>query len=141
MPVTSVDRRPLQPCPICHHTAGIQMVVSVHRETIHFIIMSSDAAPLSLGYPWLQHHDPHISWSTKQILQWGPNCPSSCFLCRPDPTFRVPPTTPSITDNLLPPYRDLARFPRQVTFFFQAVTVLAFYGGRNIPSQFGLLRW
>lgn len=36
-------------------------------------------APLVLGLPWLQLHNPHIDWVNKRVLEWSASCLSSCL--------------------------------------------------------------
>ncbi|KAK3524080.1 hypothetical protein QTP70_018012 [Hemibagrus guttatus] len=42
-------------------------------------------ADVILGHPWLEQHNPIISWRTGEILKWGNQCFNDCF-----PEFPVP---------------------------------------------------
>lgn len=35
--------------------------------------------PIILGFPWMQHHDPQISWHDKEITKWLKLCHYSCL--------------------------------------------------------------
>ncbi|KAK3514050.1 hypothetical protein QTP70_002509, partial [Hemibagrus guttatus] len=38
-----------------------------------------------LGRPWLEQHDPILSWKTGEVLRWGEHCFKGCFPERPSP--------------------------------------------------------
>ena len=53
-----------------------------HVETIQFFVLHAPTAPLVLGRPWLDKHDPHVSWSTGRILDWSVACHANCLRSR-----------------------------------------------------------
>lgn len=65
--------------------------------------------PNHLGLPWLQDHNPQISWREKQIIRWDSTCYSKCL----KPTTLIPAKTTTTTHKLntaphVPPeYADL----------------------------------
>lgn len=72
---------------------------SGHQEFLCFNIISSPMFPVILGFPWLQVHDPQISWSKKEILFSSMYCSQHCFV----PTTSTPASClalQSIPDNL-----------------------------------------
>ena len=50
---------------ITHRTSPLSLTLSGnHVETIQFYVLHAPTAPLVLGRPWLNKHDPHVSWSS-----------------------------------------------------------------------------
>ena len=69
---------------ITHITEPVTLVVSGnHSETIRFHVFSSPDSPIVLGKPWLDLHEPHISWATTKIN--GVFTPS---LAKPPPSLK-----------------------------------------------------
>ncbi|GLD52992.1 retrotransposon Gag-like protein 6 [Lates japonicus] len=50
----------------------------VHSEKISFHLVNAPRNPLLLGLPWLKTHNPHIDWSSGQILSWSDACHHHC---------------------------------------------------------------
>ncbi|ROI36366.1 Retrotransposon-derived protein PEG10 [Anabarilius grahami] len=42
----------------------------LHLEEIHLLILEDSTADVVLGRPWLEQHNPTISWKTGEILKW-----------------------------------------------------------------------
>ncbi len=42
-------------------------------------VFQSPQTPLILGLPWLEKHNPCISWSERQIIQWSEFCQKNCL--------------------------------------------------------------
>ncbi|KAK3529517.1 hypothetical protein QTP70_031959, partial [Hemibagrus guttatus] len=65
------------------HLAGpLRLQVgALHSEELHLLVLEDSTADIILGRPWLELHDPVLSWKTGEILKWGllsqPPCPSS----------------------------------------------------------------
>lgn len=58
-------------------TQSIQLVMAkAHTEHLSFHLFNSPQHPLILGLPWL---NPHMNWSTGEILGWGEGCLLTCF--------------------------------------------------------------
>ena len=54
---------------ISHRTVSVTLTISGnHVDNVQFFVLHTPAAPLVLGRPWLNLHDPHVSWSTGRIL-------------------------------------------------------------------------
>lgn len=65
---------------ISHCTLSQRLQVSaLHHETIVLYITVSTQHPISLGLPWLELHNPQVSWTDKQVTQWSPYCLSNCL--------------------------------------------------------------
>lgn len=123
--ICGVDGRPAHPGFITHQSESIHLTVNdIHREHISFFLMTSPAHTVILGLPWLERHDPYISWSTRRILQWAPACYSSCIsdtqvgsLSIANTQAKLPPGVPAVYSDLaevfnieransLPPHRE-----------------------------------
>ncbi|KAL0152326.1 hypothetical protein M9458_052049, partial [Cirrhinus mrigala] len=104
--VAALDGRPLGSGRIDHTTGDLTLLIeSAHQETIRFFIISSPQSPLILGYPWLNQHEPTISWARGIITHWS----SHCWQHRTQPPTRPSgPTIPSAPGNTIPAeYQDL----------------------------------
>ncbi|KAK3534988.1 hypothetical protein QTP70_001943 [Hemibagrus guttatus] len=85
--IHAVTRRTLQ---TVHHLAGpLRLQVgALHCEELHLLVLENATADIILGRPWLELHDPVLSWKTGEILKWGEHCIGACFPNLPAP---VPP--------------------------------------------------
>lgn len=81
----------------------------LHTETIHLFAIESPQNPIILGLPWLERHNPLISWTTKQIFQWSDSCQHNFLLTtRSHPSSRTAQSTLNLPVPGLPPeYNDL----------------------------------
>ncbi|KAK3543156.1 hypothetical protein QTP70_011951 [Hemibagrus guttatus] len=57
---------------------GFQVGLS-HYERLAFYVTSSPANPMILGFLWLRHHDPQISWRKGELVCWSPTCLRKCL--------------------------------------------------------------
>ncbi|KAK3539787.1 hypothetical protein QTP70_013220 [Hemibagrus guttatus] len=57
----------------------------MHMEEIFLMVLENSTADVVLGRPWLEQHDPILSWRTGEILRWGHKCFEGCFPERPSP--------------------------------------------------------
>ena len=65
---------------IFHITLPVRVdVSSVHSEHIQFLVLDSSEFSVILGLPWLEKHNPQISWSEKSITSWSDYCHSHCL--------------------------------------------------------------
>ncbi|KAK3509846.1 hypothetical protein QTP70_014800, partial [Hemibagrus guttatus] len=51
-----------------------------HTEQLMLFVISSPTHPIILGLPWLQLHDPIISWKDKELTQWSSHCFKTCLI-------------------------------------------------------------
>ena len=80
---------------ITHRTSPISLTLSGnHIETIQFYVLHAPTAPLVLGRPWLDKHDPHISWSSGQILGWSVACHANYLRSALSPSSGTKPSVP-----------------------------------------------
>ncbi len=75
----------------------------LHTETINLFVFQSPQTPIILGLPWLERHNPSISWSERQITQWSESCRQNCL---PSTSARRLTCTPE--SQLPAEYHDLA---------------------------------
>lgn len=92
---------------IHHITGDISLQVgTLHKETIRLFLIKSLQNPIILGFPWLQLHDPQISWSERQITHWSEYCHQNCMLPHnrnPIPVKELP----AVISDLPSEYQDL----------------------------------
>ncbi|KAL0182333.1 hypothetical protein M9458_021708, partial [Cirrhinus mrigala] len=104
--VAALNGRPLGSGRIDHTTNDLTLRIgSCHQETIRFFIISSPQSPLILGYPWLNRHEPTISWAGGIITHWSPNCQQHCFVTVPEVLPR--PATTSLSSIIPTEYQNL----------------------------------
>ncbi len=103
--VAALDGRPLGSGCIQFTTENLQLsTVFLHTETIRLFLFQSPKNPVILGLPWLEQHNPSISWTKKQIIQWSVFCLQTCLCSMP--VKRV--SKNSLKDPLPSKYQDLA---------------------------------
>ncbi|KAL0186198.1 hypothetical protein M9458_017868, partial [Cirrhinus mrigala] len=109
--VAALDGRPLGEGHIKFITDNLILRTgALHTETIRLFAINSPQNPIILGLPWLERHNPHISWLSRQILQWSDYCHRE-YLPLNTPRSTVQPDTHSediSTPGLPPEYHDLA---------------------------------
>ncbi|KAI2647669.1 Transposon Ty3-G Gag-Pol polyprotein [Labeo rohita] len=54
-----------------------------HQESISFLILPKATVDILLGRSWLEEHNPHIRWSTGEILKWSNHCHHHCLSSPP----------------------------------------------------------
>ncbi|KAK3538406.1 hypothetical protein QTP86_001748 [Hemibagrus guttatus] len=54
-------------------------------EEIYLMVLENSMTDVVLGRPWLEQHDPILSWKTGEALRWGEHCFKGCFPERPSP--------------------------------------------------------
>ncbi|KAK3557168.1 hypothetical protein QTP70_024704 [Hemibagrus guttatus] len=57
----------------------------LHVEEITLLVLEESTADMILGHPWLEQHDPILSWKTSEVLKWGATCFPECFPKLPIP--------------------------------------------------------
>ncbi|KAK3512135.1 hypothetical protein QTP70_031258 [Hemibagrus guttatus] len=58
---------------------------ALHTEETYLLVLENSTADVVLGRPWLEQHDPILSWRTGEVLRWGEHCFEGCFPERPGP--------------------------------------------------------
>ncbi|KAK3548457.1 hypothetical protein QTP70_013156 [Hemibagrus guttatus] len=79
-----------------HHSAGpvLFQVGLLHVEETTFLVLEESTADIILGRPWLEQHNPILSWSTGEVLKWGDTCFPGCFPHLPAPRSPTPISLP-----------------------------------------------
>lgn len=84
--VVALDRHPLGTSQVQFTTRDPSLCTgAIHTETFLFVFQSLQT-PIILGLPWLEIHNPHISWTDKQITQWSDSCLQRCLHIPPQRT-------------------------------------------------------
>ncbi|KAI2648707.1 Transposon Tf2-6 polyprotein [Labeo rohita] len=100
--VAAIDGRPLGSGQIRNTTDDLTLRLEpAHHEIIRFFLISSPQAPIILGYPWLNQHEPNISWTQGTITHWSPHCQLHCL--RPT----APVSQPAANSTIPADYQDL----------------------------------
>ena len=77
--VQGLDCRPLGSGAITHITQPLTLTVEPnHQKNIPFITIAP-VHKIILGQPWLQRHNPTISWSRMRITDWSHECRQTCL--------------------------------------------------------------
>ncbi|KAI2663045.1 Transposon Tf2-6 polyprotein [Labeo rohita] len=104
--VAALDGRPLGTGRVDHTTKDLTLRLEPnHQESIRFFIITSPQSPLILGYPWLNRHEPTISWTEGRITHWSPHCHQHCISPAPPKSPRS--ASPSPCSTIPPEYHDL----------------------------------
>ncbi len=91
--VAALDGRPLGMGHVKFITKDITLRTgSLHTETIRLFAIESPQKPIILSLPWLEKHNPCISWPTRQIVQWSETCHKHCLLLHSHSS--IPPRSP-----------------------------------------------
>lgn len=70
--LAALDGHPLGSSRIHFTTKDLLLCTgALHKETIHLFVFQSPQTPIILGLPWLEGHNPSISWTDRQIIQWS----------------------------------------------------------------------
>ncbi|KAK3546079.1 hypothetical protein QTP70_020616, partial [Hemibagrus guttatus] len=79
-----------------HHSVGpvLLQVGLLHVEETTFLVLEESTADIILGRPWLEQHNPILSWSTGEVLKWGDTCFPGCFPHLPAPHSPTPISLP-----------------------------------------------
>ncbi|KAK3537250.1 hypothetical protein QTP70_004662 [Hemibagrus guttatus] len=75
-----VDNCPIVKGLITRQTNPLTLQVRLlHFEEIPFFVISSPTNAIILGFPWLQRHDPQVSWKEGELTRWSPYCLGHCI--------------------------------------------------------------
>ncbi|KAK3537590.1 hypothetical protein QTP70_016616 [Hemibagrus guttatus] len=108
--ITAIDSQPIGEGYLTRQTELLDFRVGLfHHEQLAFYVTASPANPVILGFPWLRHHDPQISWRSGELARWSPTCLKGCLrdpLPRPCGTSRVDEMTSAAHGHLPHQYID-----------------------------------
>ena len=78
--VAALDGGPVGVGTISKVTDPLEVQTSaLHLETMSFLVLEHSEFELILGLPWLERHNPVISWSEHTIIRWSDFCLQSCI--------------------------------------------------------------
>ncbi len=102
--VAALDGRPLGSGRINYLTPELRLQTGIlHTESIRLFAIESPLNSVILGLPWLEKHNPRISWSSPQILQWSEFCHLHCLTSSPKPS--------ALSREEKPENKDLSELP------------------------------
>ncbi|KAK3570478.1 hypothetical protein QTP86_019826 [Hemibagrus guttatus] len=79
--IQSITGRPVSWC-----VGPLLLQIGVlHVGEIALLVLEESTADVILGHPWLEQHDPILSWKTGKVLKWGDTCFPYCFPELPGP--------------------------------------------------------
>ncbi|KAK3545988.1 hypothetical protein QTP70_018944 [Hemibagrus guttatus] len=108
--ITAIDSQPIGEGYLTRQTELLDFRVGLfHHEQLAFYVTASPANPVILGFPWLRHHDPQISWRSGELARWSPACLKGCLrdpVPRPCGTSRVDEMTSAAHGHLPHQYTD-----------------------------------
>ncbi|KAK3517158.1 hypothetical protein QTP86_019099, partial [Hemibagrus guttatus] len=108
--ITAIDSQPIGEGYLTRQTELVDFRVGLfHHEQLAFYVTASPANPVILGFPWLRHHDPQISWRSGELARWSPACLKGCLrdpVPRPCGTSRVDNMTSAAHGHLPHQYTD-----------------------------------
>ncbi|KAK3559058.1 hypothetical protein QTP86_001105 [Hemibagrus guttatus] len=119
--IQSITGRPVSRRQVSRSAGPVLLQVCVlHVEEITLLVLEESTTDVILGRPWLEQHDPILSWKTGEVLKWG-------YLHR-KPIERIYPLSipeekameEYIKEALAQGYSRLSTSPAASSFFFVA---------------------
>ncbi|KAK3544542.1 hypothetical protein QTP86_015846 [Hemibagrus guttatus] len=71
-------------------TATPHQIRCITGKPTTFLVLEESTADIILGRPWLEQHNPILSWRTGEVLKWGDTCFLGCFPHLPAPHSPTP---------------------------------------------------
>ncbi|KAG1927373.1 retrotransposable element [Pimephales promelas] len=107
--VAALDGRPLGNGEIQYISQAVTLETStLHSEIIQLFTIDSPRHPIILGLPWLEKHNPVISWSEKQIVQWSNACHRDCLRSITKVSLSIPHSEVPESATIPVQYQDLS---------------------------------
>ncbi|KAK3528240.1 hypothetical protein QTP86_027953 [Hemibagrus guttatus] len=89
--IRCITGRPVSRWRVHHSTGPVLLQVGLlHVEKTTFLVLEESTADIILGRPWLEQHNPILSWRTGEVLKWGDSCFPGCFPHLPAPHSPTP---------------------------------------------------
>lgn len=107
LPIKAIDDQPIGSGLVTQATTPITLQVgALHTESLSLLIIENTVNDVIFGIPWLAFHDPHISWSKCELLNWGSKCFSQCLSV---PTRATTIESPPVSESpdIPPAYHDV----------------------------------
>ncbi|KAK3568755.1 hypothetical protein QTP86_016279 [Hemibagrus guttatus] len=93
--VQSITGKPLGRRQVSHSAGPVRLQIgALHVEETTLLVLEESTADIILGHPWLEQHNPILSWSTGEVLKWGDTCFPDCFPDLPVPHSLLPTPLP-----------------------------------------------
>ncbi|KAK3505766.1 hypothetical protein QTP70_004100 [Hemibagrus guttatus] len=93
--VRSITGKPLGRRQVSHSAGPVRLQIgALHVEETTLLVLEESTADIILGRPWLEQHNPILSWSTGEVLKWGDTCFPDCFPDLPIPHSLLPTPLP-----------------------------------------------
>ncbi|KAK3506443.1 hypothetical protein QTP70_017060 [Hemibagrus guttatus] len=108
--ITAIDSQPIGEGYLKRQTKLLEFRVGLfHHEQLVFYVTYSPANPVILGFLWLRHHDPQISWRSGELVHWSSTCLGKCLrepVSRPCRTSCMRETIPAAHGHMPHTYAD-----------------------------------
>ncbi|KAK3535368.1 hypothetical protein QTP70_010217 [Hemibagrus guttatus] len=89
--IQSITGKPASRRQVSRSAGPLLLQVGVlHVEEITLLVLEESTADVILGHPWLEQHNPILSWKTGEVLKWGDTCFPGCFPDLPVPQSPIP---------------------------------------------------
>lgn len=108
--VEVLDGHPLGEGKILSITKEVKLHIgTLHSDLIRVYFIHSPNHTIIFGLPWLQTHNPLISWREGQIIQWDVTCQEHCLsrVTRTSSNASLSPAPETNTSHLAPEYETL----------------------------------
>ncbi|KAK3537159.1 hypothetical protein QTP70_002654 [Hemibagrus guttatus] len=84
--IQSITRKPVSRRQVSCSAGPVLLQVGVlHVEEITLLVLEESTTDVILGHPWLEQHNPILSWRTGKVLKWGDTHFPDCFPDLPTP--------------------------------------------------------
>ncbi|KAK3546756.1 hypothetical protein QTP70_034178 [Hemibagrus guttatus] len=83
--IQSITEKPVSRRQVSRCDSPLPLQIGVHVEKISLLVLEESTADMILGCPWLEQHNPILSWKTGEVPKWGDTCFSDCFSKFPVP--------------------------------------------------------
>ncbi|KAK3554648.1 hypothetical protein QTP70_031051 [Hemibagrus guttatus] len=78
--IQSITGKPVSRRQISRCVGPLLLQIGVlHLEKISLLVLEESTTDMILGHPWLEQHNPILSWKTGEVLKWGDTCFNDCF--------------------------------------------------------------
>ncbi|KAK3512423.1 hypothetical protein QTP70_009845 [Hemibagrus guttatus] len=78
--IQSITGKPVSRRQVSQCVGPLLLQIGVlHLEKISLLVLEESTADMILGRPWLEQHNPILSWKTGEVLKWGDTCFNDWF--------------------------------------------------------------
>ncbi|KAK3531146.1 hypothetical protein QTP70_013246 [Hemibagrus guttatus] len=89
--IQSITGKPVSRRQVSRSAGPVLLQIGVlHVEEITLLVLAKSSADVILECPWLEQHNPILSWKTGKVLKWGDTCFPGCFPDLPIPQSPIP---------------------------------------------------